>query len=219
MADDDTTQPSADGEASEIQSADRQKMIRMAQIGLVVLALLVVAVVLLTRGGDDEATDTSGGGDAAASAEPGKPEFPREVGGRPPALGTRGQTADEVAVDPAAPAGVYLWSDFDGWHLWVIAGEGLPQVTGTLTSNDQVTKAELAIAGTGEVSIEDKVVRFSMPADAPLAGIDFNPGFFAKDIVFTLTDPAGNPIDPTKIYVGSKAEQAPFPLVLTKAPR
>src|SRR5699024_619544 len=51
---------------------------------------------------------------------------------RPPeGLGGAGTPAVDVDVD-AAP-GVYAFQDFQGWHLWVVNGDGIGSVTGRIT--------------------------------------------------------------------------------------
>ena len=230
MAADDRTDTDTDGDAlpappdgggDDALGMPRDKAIRIAQIGLVVLALLVVGIVLLTKGGDDK--DTSSKDDKASTSQDangdkpsGKAQWPRNVGGRPPALGKRGQPARDVTLGKDAKPGVYLWNDYDGWHLWVVNGSGVPAVKGTITSNDAVAKAEPAVPDAGSVVVDDKVVTFDLPTDQPIVGVDFNPGFFAKNLVFTVEGPDG-PVSEQLVHVGAKAEQAPYPLVLTKA--
>ncbi len=214
----DTVAPSSsDDDAIAIS---REKAIRIAQVGLVVLALLVVGVVLLTKGDDKDTASkdkTSTSKDADTKKSTAKPVWPKNVGGRPPALGKRGQAAADVTLGKDAKPGIYLWNDFDGWHLWVVNGEGVPAVKGTMTSNDTVAKAESAVPDAGTVVLVDKVATFELPTDQPIVGINFNPGFFANNLVFTLEGPDGA-IDETLVHVGAKAEQAPFPLVIAKAP-
>jgi hypothetical protein len=218
-----THEPEFESDLDAAPDADekREKAIRFAQIGLVVVALLVVAIVVIAKSGDDKSSNTDETGQTASddsSGKPaGKPAWPHNVGGRPSALGTRGQPATAVTPSPTAKPGVYLWNDFDGWHLWVVNGAGVPAITGTLSSDDTVAKAVLAVPEAGTVSVDGQVVSFTLPTDKPLTGIDFNPGFFAKQLVFTLNGPDGS-IPSTLVHVGTKADPAPFPLVLTKAP-
>lgn len=201
-----------------------------AQIALAVLALVVVALVIvaLNDGGDDaatttlppisapatsapEATSPEGGGEAPRA------EWPLELSGRPRGLGERNQPATEVQVAPGTASAVYLWSDFDGWHLWAVGG-ALPPIRGTLSSNDTIAKADLAVPGVGSVTPADKAISFELPGDAPLSGIDFNPGFFAQQLVLTLEGPDG-PLPLELIRLGEAGAEAPFPLVFDKAPR
>lgn len=225
MSEPETPEPSLDETSPDAPSTDdaaaaaRAKAVRMTQIGLVVAVVLIVGIVLLTRGGDDDRADGGAKGDGTEQADgtdapSGKPQWPASLGGRPPALGVRDQPATDVQVGAGTAPGVYLWNDYDGWHLWVVGG-GPDLVRGTLTSNDPVAKAELAVPGAGTVAIDDKVVTFELPGAAGLSGIDFNPGFFAKQLVFTLEGPNG-PLDSSVVFVGSKAAEAPFPLVFEK---
>lgn len=206
----------ADGEVGGIP---REKAIRIAQVGLVVLALLVVVVVLITKssGSDDDASDKGSSSESSQTTDPSKAKaaWPATIGGRPAALGKRGQKATEVDPAKAAP-GAYLWNDYDGWHLWVVNGAGIGPVSGTLTSNDAVARAELAVPDAGTVSTKDKVVTFELPDSPKLTGIDFNPGFFARNLVFTLEGPDG-PLPEKVVFVGSKPTQAPYPLVISKS--
>lgn len=200
----------------------RQQTIRIAQVGLVVLALIVVGIVVFAnKGGDDESSDKKGGNTSTTAADGStgstKADWPRNVGGRPPALGKRNQTADKVTPGPAAKPGVYLWNDFDGWHLWVVKGDGVPAITGSMVSNAAFGKAVSAIEGNGKVTMKDKTVAFELPVDVPLSGVDFNPGFYGKQVVITLNSPNG-PVDQKIVHIGSKMAPAPFPLVISKVP-
>ncbi len=197
---------------------------RLAQIAIVVVAVIVVGLVLAFKGGggDDDAkadttttTEAGSDGSPATSGGTGSPSnsWPATATGRPAGLGTRGQAAPDITVE--AEPGVYLWNDYDGWHLWAVGGGDLAEVTGTLTSNDTVAKAVLAVPGAGTVELADKVVRFTLPADGEISGIDFNPGFYAKQLVITLDGPDG-PIDSSLVHTGSKAADAPYPLVVSK---
>jgi hypothetical protein len=198
-------------------SPDRERTIRIAQIAMVVVALLIVGFVVLKKGGSDDGGSGNGGDQVASDGsgsdgKPAKADWPKDAKGRPPAFG---KTNDPPPATTTAKPGAYIWSDFDGWHLWVVPGEGVGAISGTLTSNDKVQKAVLAVEGAGSVDVEDKTARFSLPADRPVSGIDFNPGFYGKQIVITLNGPDG-PLDGRFIFLGKKATVAPFPLVLQK---
>ena len=54
-----------------------------------------------------------------------KVTWPASYGGRPAGLGVVNQPASKVAV--TASPGIYVWSDFDGWHL-LRAGTRFPVV-------------------------------------------------------------------------------------------
>lgn len=203
--------------------AAHQRKVRMAQAGLVALALIIFGAVLLVgqsdddggSGGDDDQEQASGDGESG-QADDGKASWPAEAGGRPPALGTRGETADAVTVEAGTAPGVYVWSDFDGWHLWVVGGPDVPELTGAIRSDDEFAKAQAAVPARGTVTQEGQLVSFTLPAGEGLSGVDFNPGFFASQLVITIDGPTG-PLDAQLIYLGSKAAPAPQPFVLAKA--
>lgn len=203
--------------------AAHQRKVRMAQAGLVVLALVIFAAVFFVGGSDNDGDDGGNGGEGQEQADGGSGEvddgkagWPTESGGRPPALGTRGETADTVSVEAGTAPGVYVWSDFDGWHLWVVGGPDVPELTGAIRSDDEFAKAQSAVPARGTVAQEGQLVSFTLPAGEGLSGVDFNPGFFASQLVITIDGPTG-PLDPQLIYLGSKAGPAPQPFVLTKS--
>lgn len=202
---------------------DRAKTIRIAQIALVVVALLVVGIVLLTRGGDGDDASKDGGSDATeadggdgTSVPSGDAAWPNDLQNRPPALGTRGQTADAVQVADGTKPGVYVWTDFDGWHLWVVGGEGVGPISGSITSNDPVAKAVPAVEGRGTVNVNGKVVDFQLDPAAGLTGVDFNPGFYAEKLTVAVSAPDGAPVDPKLVTVGRERKVTTLPFVLDK---
>ncbi len=209
-------------DAWDTEGTTPKRTVLYAQIGLVALILSLIVIVLVVKGGSDDASDDkdtaakttqpTGTGTAKPNA---KPAWPRAVEGRPTTLGKRGQKAPDIT--PKAKPGVYVWSDFDGWHMWIVGGTGMPAtIDGTLTSNDPIARAELAVPDTGTVSTDGKVVTYSLDTSKPLSGIDFNTGFYGKRLVFTFNGPDG-PIDGKLLHTGSKAAAAVYPLVIDKA--
>ena len=205
--------------------AQREKAIRMAQIGLVVFAIVVVALVLFSRSGDDEADeakpDAKGQEAGTEDGKPAEPIWPpTNVRGRPPALGKVNQEAADVQVGAGAKPGVYVWNDYDGWHLWVVPGEGVGAIKGTIQGDGGFTKANPAIAGVGTATVgatNDKVLTFDLPPTPGLVGVDFN-GYTKRSYVFTISNADGTPFDPKKLFVGSKAATAPAPFVINATP-
>lgn len=199
----------------------REKAIRLAQIGLVVLAVVVILFVVL-RGGDDKddsSTKNQDGSsqstDGGATEKPKKAAWPAEINNKNPKLGGKDDGPAQVPAD--APQGVYLWSDFQGWHLWVVQGDALGDVTGTITSNVNMAKAELAVADAGTVNTNATTSTFALPGGTRVTGIDFNPGFYSKQVAITLQTPDG-PVDAKLIKIGSKGAEAPTPIIFEKAP-
>ncbi len=183
----------------------RRRAIQLVRVVAVAIVVLVALTVLGVNRYDDAANQRS---QEQASAE-GR-GWPEAVNGRPAGLGS-GPAAD---VAPSTEPGAYLWSDFDGWHLWVVGGDGMPAtVTGTVTSDDALGAQKLAVPGTGTLSGSGADLTFTVPTDVPVSGIDFSTGFFAKELQVSLTGPDG-PIDPARIHLGSDMTTAPDPLVI-----
>jgi hypothetical protein len=167
-------------------------------LGVVVALAAVLIVIVVKRG----------------PVEPVERAWPKSVGGRPAGLGADNETADEAEV--TAKPGVYLWSSFDGWHLWVVTGDGVGAVKGTIASDEGIDRARLSADGQGTVAIEGEAATFSLPADAPVSGIDFEPKFFTKKLTVTLTDAAGKRIDPSVVTLGSATPATKVPIVIDK---
>lgn len=177
---------------------DQQHPNRMR--GFVPAGLIVVVVVAIAAGGlfvflrnRDEAT-----------AWPKSTQFrPRD------GLGGAGTPAKDVDVD--AHPGVYAFQDFQGWHLWIVNGEGVGPVTGEITSDKDFAGAETAIDDAGTVKASGSTITVDLPAEPELVGVDFNVGFFAQEVTFDLRGPDG-PLDPDLVTVGRAhtADQMPF---------
>ena len=174
----------------------KQQIVRIAQIGLVVVALVVVGLVLFIKH-----TDKKSAGKTASAQAVGSDGWSLALSGRPSSLGATNQKA--AVVKPGAKPGIYLWSGFDGWHLWVVNGTGIPQVSGILISNDVVAKADIAVAGGGQVTKSGNTVTFAFSTTKPISGMDFSPGFFAKNLAFSLRGPGG-PIELKLVHLGIK---------------
>ena len=143
-----------------------------------------------------------------------KREWPAEVSGRPSGLGEEHQSAADVTPD-AAP-GVYVWSGFDGWHLWVVDGADVGGVTGTITSDEGITEAVLSAPGAGSVAVDDDTISFQLPGDVALAGVDFSPEFFTKQLTIELTDAAGEPLPVEVVHLGSDGTAEAVPVGIDK---
>lgn len=139
-----------------------------------------------------------------------KKAWPASAGGPPAGLGA---TPAEAAAD--TPPGVYLWNDFGGWHLRVVNGEGVAGVKGTIVSGDEIASAEAATAGEGTAVIDGETIEFDLPAEPRVAGVDFNPGFYAEKLTVTLEGTDG-PVDPKLVTVGRDRKVTEVPVVLQK---
>lgn len=125
-----------------------------------------------------------GGTDAPgiAGAPSDRPSWPPAVQGRPPAFGTDGDGPPASA--DGLEDGWYLWSDFAGWHLWLVGDDrgGSVEVT--------TNASFLADPTGGQPALETGEQRLTLArgeATEPVVGVDFNPGFFAKELVVTVT--------------------------------
>lgn len=142
--------------------------------------------------------------------------WPAELSGRAEGLGRVNVAAPDVEL--AADPGVYLWQDFDGWHLWVVNGDGISGVSGTIQADSEVGRGTLAVAGAGALTVEDESFTFDLPAEPELVGIDFNPGFFTSELVIELQGPDG-PIDPALVTLGRRGSTDAVPVVIEKVER
>lgn len=166
--------------------------------GAVVVVLVAIAA----------ATFVVMGGDSVDRA------WPDATGGRPAGLGGENEKAADVT--PTVDPGVYIWQSFDGWHLWVVGGDGIDGLTGTIKSNDDIVSASSSAPDAGKVTVDGKEVTFDLDAGAPLAGVDFDPGF-AKKLTFSL-ESADGPVAADQVFTGSASTPATaVPVVIDKA--
>jgi len=187
---------------------------------------VVVAAVLTTsddRGTDhadgksgDTTTTVAGGSDgtktsvesATSTAADAKPQWPAATGGRPPAFG---KTGDPAPTDPGdLPDGFYVWTDFDGWHGWLVGGGADDRLT--LTSDNAITKAT-PVGGPVDVQLQGNVFTLQRgSATERVVGVDFNPGYFARNMIVAVDG-----AQPT--FVGAKATKVPQIWAMRLEPR
>lgn len=203
----------------------------IAQVAIVVVAVIAVLAVVASRdsGGDEAADDpiqlgdgngaagtdggSGGGGGGTETTASGTSDWPAEVNGRPEALGALGTPPDQV-VD-AAP-GTYLWSDFDGWHLWLVPDASGTGLAGSIVADDEFVEGQAASEGIGRVDVADERLEFELPGDQGTVGLDFTPGFFAERLTLDLSSPAG-PVDPASVRLGAAGTPvAQLPLEIAK---
>jgi len=199
------------------------RSVNWLQIGLVALVVAAIVVVVVGRRADDDQADggsadtTAVAGDSTttptASTTPAVSWEP-SADGRPAVLGDMGTPPDRTAADVAP--GAYLWSDFQGWHLWVVTGTGVDGVVATLTSDDGFATAT-AVGTTGTATTAGRSLTFTPTAGTRVAGVDFQPGFYAKVLTVDLTGADGQRLTPTVVHVGGSATSPPaVPVILTK---
>jgi hypothetical protein len=199
----DTTPPPASDLPSSWQAedddairADRSSRKWWIIGGIVLVVLLVPIGLALSKLGDDEPR-----------------EWPSTYEGRPEGLGGEKESADEVT--PTAEPGVYIWNGFDGWHVWVVNGDGLDGLSGTITSNDDIVSAESSVADGGKVTLEGEEVTFDLEGGGAVTGIDFDPGF-SKELKIDLLSASGD-VSASQVFTGSKSAPASsVPVVIEK---
>lgn len=184
MADD--TAPSSD--SSGVEESDSHWSRWWILVGLVAVAAIAVGIVAFVN---KKVEDT-------------KVAWPESAGGRAPGLGEVNVPAPKV--DVTAKPGVYAWSGPDGWHLWVVNGGAIGGVTGSITSDDELVKATTAVPKAGTVTLDGKTATLTPRRDPGLVGVDFQPGFYAKRLTFTVEGPDG-PIPAKLITVGRHKAQ------------
>lgn len=220
----------------EVGDGPDQRAVRALQFGVAAVIVALVVGLLVYRAVDDddggsqqartEAADRKGSGErvrggqrTTTTADPAVPQlrWPAEVAFRPAALGRLRQGPEDVK-DPPEP-GVYLFSDFDGWHLWLVRGPGVESVHGTVTSNDEMATAVAEPKRSdGSVDVDDKQFRFDLPGDVAVSAVVFNPGFYARTLVFDLQGPNG-PLRPDQVHLGwGRAAATSMPVVVEKRP-
>lgn len=204
------------------------------QIGLVVVIVAILAAVVILRSDDtdtagdqraDGATSATsatsaaaGPGDATAPTgqpQPSGPAWPPEINGRPDAFGElEGSPTDAPG---GADPGVYIWNDFDGWHLWVVNGDDVQGVSGSITGNDAIASAEVVPEGSGTATPTDTQIEFDLPAEPEIVGINFNPGFYANSLVVSIDGSAG-PLPAEFVHLGQNLAPAENPVVIVQTP-
>jgi len=216
------TEPS-DADARTAPGA-RRALRRLIGGSLLVLAA-VVAVLVVTGRGDggerpvgrliasdlgDAGTEHDGPSTTAAAAPlataPAGPTWTVAAIGRPTALGPDGTPPPTSPVD--LEDGAYLWNDFNGWHLWLV-GDATGPVT--VTTDDRFAKVD-PVGGAPAVDAGDERFVLSRGStDAPVVGVDFNPGFFAEELTIAADDS-------TALHLGGLVALTPSPAVVRYGP-
>lgn len=137
--------------------------------------------------------------------------WPHSVDGPPAGLG---EGADQASQDLVVP-GLYIWSDFGGWHIRAVNGGGVSGLSGTLEADDEVTDAKAGPSSAGDVTRDGKTITFDLPAEPEVVGVDFNPGFYTNKMTITLEGPDG-PVDASLVTLGQGREIREVPVVIKK---
>ena len=154
---------------------------------IVAAAIVIVLAVVLTRPSDDDSTGDAGpsGGTAAATTAPAAPV----KNWQGPVGDAVGQNGKEAQARAETAEGIYIWTDFGGWHL---RNNGAEEATVTIAA-DQVKEG----GGDGSFATEATV---TLPAGDGKEGKDIDLGN-SESATFTITI-GGTNVPAEKIFLG-----------------
>ena len=143
-------------------------------------------------------------------------EWPLALDGRP-ALFKNKLVAARDLTDPPGP-GLYLWQDFDGWHLWIVRGAGIEGPTGVITADADFRRADLngRPGAGGAVQLDGHAIHFDFTGSTDaVVGIDFGPGIAASTLVLDVAQD-GEPLDSRALKLGNRSVAGKLPLELSR---
>lgn len=108
--------------------------------------------------------------------------------------------------------GVYIWSDFDGWHIR-LSGTVVPELSGSVTG--QYTPPVQGQTGGDVVVTPDeagKRLTFTIKPGMEPVGFDFSTGCKQKELTFDLTT-NGAAVPFEQIHLGDRGAVKEYPLV------
>lgn len=188
--------------------------------------LLIVVIFVVARNASDSDQEsqgpeaTAGGNGAASGGDTVTPtsaasggdtvtptSAPREVArwranvvGSPEGL--TGPPPDDLA------AGVYFWVDYRGWHLRAVQGQGVEQVTGTVTATDELRVTNVDAEG-GAATANAEAITFDLPVGGDrVTGFDFGTGFYADEVTVTVNAGGGGALPSELVRTGGGATPA-----------
>ena len=198
-------------------------------VGVVVLVVLVIGFFAFSGGsdGDGEKGNTAdNAGETKTTTADGKTQITSQQAPwgateltpstLPPGATLTGcGTWDAAFNNPPTEVadGVFIWSDFDGWHVR-LAGANPATVTGSVTGQVTPTLQSEATAPGVEVKQDDAAKRltFNLTGGEVPVGFDFSAGCKQKELTFDLTT-AGTAVAVDRIRLGSKGVVKEYPLV------
>ena len=159
-----------------------------------------VASVTVAKG-SGKGSSTKGSGKGSSTTIPTtakKPHWPPVVAGRPKAFG---KLDDPPPSDAGKLAdGYYLWTDFDGWHLWQVGGGSNDGAT--ITADYAIAKAD-PTGGSVDATIDGNLLTFARGgASERVVGVDFSPGIYTKTMVVSVKGDL-------PLHVGRRPTKAP----------
>ena len=143
-------------------------------------------------------------------------EWPLELDGRPSLFKGKRVAARDL-TDPPGP-GLYLWQDFEGWHLWVVRGAGIEGPTGVIASDVDFRRADVNgdTGAGGSVRADGRTIRFDFTESTDaVVGIDFGPGIAATTVVIEAAQ-GGKPLDSRALKLGNRSVAGDLPLEVNR---
>jgi hypothetical protein len=161
---------------------------------IAIAAVVIVIAVVLTRPQDDD----------QPVAGPGTEQTVRELQWQGPV----GEALDVVDARIASETGVFIWTDFQGWHV----RSTLDRPVTVTASADTIVERGPDGEPTGETVTE---VTQTIEPGNPSAGIDLDFGF-SSSASFTITVD-GTPLPANEIKLGGLGQAEQNPVSFTKA--
>ena len=226
-ATDPSDEPVAGDDAHPPTRWDRRML---AALGAAIVILVIAAAVVVHRNQQrtpaagphtisaadtaSQTTTTPTSSTTSTTVRAATPVWPLIAQGRPTTLGP--EPTPPAQVGGARP-GVYVWTDYHGWHIWIVNGGGISGLHGAVVSDALIERATPAGRDQTTVHTTNNVIQFTLPAQVPVAGIDFNPGFYSKVLRFKLDGPNG-PYAVNEVMTGGFSVPASnLPLIIEKA--
>lgn len=185
-----------------------------------IVVLLALFFVFGRDGGNVDSARKEGaqadgsGENVEADAENEKPNrsWPVELKWKPMELGVREESVHDVPPDVAA--GVYVWSDFDGWHTWIVDPAAVGITSGRVRTDSEFGSAELVDEGAGAFTRNDSVLEFDFGGlEQRVTGFRYNPGFFTSKVTYEF-DGVSPPV-----FLGHRSTPMDGPTELVKKVR
>lgn len=109
--------------------------------------------------------------------------------------------------------GVYIWSDFDGWHIR-LSGTVVPELVGSVTGS-YMPPVQSKTGGDVTVTPDEAGNRLNFtirPGIEPV-GFDFSAGCKQKELTFGLATTGGAEVPVEQIHLGDRGSVEAYPLV------
>lgn len=153
---------------------------------------------------------TAGGPTGTSLPQVGSSGWPISVEVRPAQFGPYTEAA--TAPDASTAPGLYLWSDFAGWHLWLLGDAGT-EVRGSVSVDASPGSVVADTIGGAEVATTADGFTFTLTAgDTRAAGLVFNPGFYTRRVSFQVDG------TPPALFTGYYLAPQTLPYTIEKPP-